>query len=59
MITGDVQFCFDMERVGKKVAGNVKNNTLKEIWNDNLELRKKMQKCNFGCGIMNCHYKEE
>lgn len=44
---GEVQFCFDMERVGKRTAGNIKDKTLREIWNDNLELRKKMRRCQF------------
>jgi len=56
---GDTQFCFDMERVGLKSCGNIKDYTLKEIWNNNLEIRKKMGNCQYGCGIMNCHYKEE
>lgn len=56
---GETQFCFDMERVGKKSSGNIKNKTLKEIWNDNIELRRKMCECQYGCGIMNCHYKDE
>lgn len=56
---GETQFCFDMERLGKKSSGNIKKKSLKEIWNDNVELRQKMANCQFGCGIMNCHYKEE
>ena len=56
---GETQFCFDMERLGKKSAGNIKRKTLREIWNGNIELRKKMANCQFGCGIMNCHHKEE
>lgn len=57
---GETQFCFDLERVDKrKSCGNVKKMSLSEIWNTNIELRQKMAECQFGCGIMNCHYKEE
>lgn len=56
---GSVQFCFDMERLGKKSCGNVREKSLKEIWENNIEIREKMSKCKYGCGIMNCHYKEE
>ena len=56
---GETQFCFDMSRLGVKSCGNVRTETLKEIWNKNKELREKMSQCTYGCGIMNCHYKEE
>lgn len=56
---GETQFCFDMERLGLKSCGNIKDYSLKEIWNNNLEIRNKMGSCQFGCGIMNCHYKED
>lgn len=56
---GEVQFCFDMERVGLKSCGNIKDYSLNEIWDNNLEIRNKMGNCQFGCGIMNCHYKED
>lgn len=56
---GETQFCFDMARLGVKSCGNVRTETLKEIWDKNKELREKMSRCTYGCGIMNCHYKEE
>lgn len=56
---GNVQFCFDIERLGKKSCGNVREKSLKEIWESNIEIREKMSKCKYGCGLMNCHYKEE
>lgn len=56
---GETQFCFDMDRLGKKTCGNVRKNTLQEIWNNNIEIRTKMSQCDYGCGLMNCHYKED
>lgn len=56
---GETQFCFDMSRLGLKTCGNVKEKTLREIWDSNKEIRKKMSKCRYGCGMMNCHYKED
>lgn len=56
---GETQFCFDMERLGLKSCGNIKDFSLKEIWDNNLEIRNIMGNSLFGCGIMNCHYKNE
>jgi len=51
---GDVRLCFNMAPVG-----NIRNNTPKEIWENNLSkaCRKSTGKCKMYCRLLNCNFK--
>ena len=54
---GQVRLCFNMERINLKPIGNIRQNSLQEIWNSEEAegARKIMRKCTEGCASMVCH----
>lgn len=56
-MVGDVRFCFNMERLGLKPVANVRERSLREIWQDTDHegARAKLRACQEGCGSMICH----
>lgn len=56
-ITGQVRLCFNMERIGLKPIGNIRESTLQELWTgtEAQKAREVMKKCTEGCASMVCH----
>lgn len=54
---GNVRLCFNMERIGLRPVGNVRERALREIWDDAVVegVRERMRACREGCGSMLCH----
>ena len=55
--TGDVGFCFDMDRAGLAPVGNVREHSLRELWlgPQARSARDVMSRCTEGCGALSCH----
>lgn len=56
---GETLFCFSMSKFNKTTLGNIKDSSIQKIWCESTDFRDDIKNCNDGCGIMNCHYKEE
>ncbi|MHA1381834.1 MAG: SPASM domain-containing protein [Candidatus Helarchaeota archaeon] len=58
---GEVQLCFNMKGTLNKSLGNVKFNTLRELWESEAAelLRQEMKNCRYSCGILNCHRRRD
>jgi MoaA/NifB/PqqE/SkfB family radical SAM enzyme len=56
-IIGQARLCFNMERIGLRPIGDVRRQTLQEIWESEAanSARKVMSKCTEGCASMVCH----
>lgn len=54
---GDVRLCFNMDRIGMKPVGNVREQSLRNIWGaETVEgVRNRMRSCREGCASMLCH----
>lgn len=54
---GNVGFCFDMARAGLEPVGNVREQSLAELWSGTagLAARDVMSRCREGCGALSCH----
>jgi MoaA/NifB/PqqE/SkfB family radical SAM enzyme len=54
---GDVRLCFNMERIGLKPIGNVRETSLRDLWTalQAEKVRSSMRCCAEGCGSMICH----
>lgn len=56
-MVGDVRLCFNMERIGLRPVGNVRERPLRALWQDEVveQVRDRMRACREGCGSMICH----
>jgi MoaA/NifB/PqqE/SkfB family radical SAM enzyme len=54
---GNVRLCFNMERIGLRPVGNVREHALRDLWHDATveDVRQRMRGCSEGCGSMICH----
>lgn len=54
---GNVRLCFNMERIGLRPVGNVREHALRDLWHDGTveDVRERMRGCSEGCGSMICH----
>jgi MoaA/NifB/PqqE/SkfB family radical SAM enzyme len=54
---GDVRLCFNMERIGLRPIANIRERSLRAIWEDEAveRTRATMRRCRAGCGTMICH----
>lgn len=52
---GEVRFCFNQDRLQLPSLGNVRQQSIREIWENSRELRRQNQACSLECGAMLCH----
>ncbi|MCB9235462.1 MAG: radical SAM protein [Bacteroidia bacterium] len=52
---GEVRLCFNQDRLGLRPVGNVRENSLQEIWERSRSTARQMQNCQLECGAMLCH----
>ncbi len=53
----NVRLCFNMERIGLRPVGNVREARLRDLWEAQAteSIRDRMRSCTEGCGSMLCH----